>query len=354
MQKQLSLEIAPEMESITLGEGNTPLIRSTCAGPALGLSNLFFKLENCNPSGSYKDRFVVNEIRRCLRNNISACVATSSGNTGSSLAAYCARYGVRCFVVVNADAPAGKLEQMQAHSAQVFRVNGFISSPETTRSVFDVLSRLALERNIPLIVSAFRYCPEGMSGVESISHELHNQLPGIEHVFVPVGGGGLYSAVCRGFRNGNVRGPRIHAVQPSACSTVVAAFERGDDEIVPIESRTRVSGLSVPFDIDASLALGLLRECGGTGFAVEDDEVFEAQQLMLGKEGIYCEPAGAAALAGLGRAVKQGIVKADDSVVCLVTGHGFKDPESIRRAAASSTNKAIDVDELERSLLESA
>jgi threonine synthase len=324
------------------------------AGPALGLSNLFFKLENCNPSGSYKDRFVVNEIRRCLKNNVAACVATSSGNTGSSLAAYCARYGVRCFVIVNADAPAGKLEQMQAHSAQVFRVNGFISSPETTRRVFDLLSRLSLERNVPLIVSAFRYCPEAMSGVETISHELQNQLPGVHHVFVPVGGGGLFSAVCRGFRKGAVRGPRIHAVQPRACSTVVAAFERGDDEIVPIESHTRVSGLSVPFDIDASLALGLLRECGGAGFAVEDDEVFEAQQLMLSKEGIYCEPAGAAALAGLRRAVKQRIVKADDSVVCLVTGHGFKDPESIRRATRSSTSNAINENELESSLLENA
>lgn len=337
-----------------LGEGNTPLIRSEWIGPSLGLANLFFKLENCNPSGSYKDRFVATEVSRLLRIGAKGCLATSSGNAGSSLASYCARYGISCSIVVNESAPAGKLEQMQAHGAHVFRVRGFITSPRVTTGVLDILSRLASERDLPLVVSAFRYCPEGMAGVQSLAYELLQQVsPRIDHVFIPIGGGGLFSAVCLGFEgpdSGKPR-PRVHGVQPNGCSTVVAAYERGDDEIRPVESTTHISGLSVPYDIDAGLALKLLRTCGGTAFGVDDDEVYEAQQLMLSREGIYCEPAAATGLAGLMRALKQRVVSPQDNIVCLVTGHGFKDPDSVRRAAAQNAAALIDPGELQDALL---
>jgi threonine synthase len=340
------------MTTSSMGEGHTPLVKSVQVGPSMGLSRLFFKLESCNPSGSYKDRFVAAEIQRCLTAGVHACVATSSGNTGSSLAAYCARYGLRCFIIVNDDAPAGKLEQMQAHHALVFRVKGFISSAEITDEVLHTLRGLARDRGIPLIISAFRFSPEGMQGVESISRELAAQLPEIDHVFVPVGGGGLLSAICQGFRKYSRMQPRIHGVQPSACSTVAAAFERGDDQILPVESHTRISGLAVPFDFDASLALWLLRESHGAAFGVADEEVFDAQRAMLSREGIYCEPAGAAALAGLRRAVAQGLVHREQTVVCMVTGHGFKDPESVRRAAASYSPLMIEARDLKTALLE--
>jgi threonine synthase len=229
--------------TVMLGEGSTPLVRSICIGPALGVRNVFFKLENRNPSGSYKDRFVATEVTRILRIGARACVATSSGNTGSSLAAYCSRYGIACAIVVNDSTPIGKLEQMQAHGAHVFRVHGVIRSAQITTQVFDCLSKLALDHRVPLIISAYRYCPEGMAGVESMAHELQSKLmTGIDHVFVPVGGGGLYSAVCRGFERGSGCRPRVHAVQPNGCSTVVATFERGDNNIRAVESTTRISG----------------------------------------------------------------------------------------------------------------
>lgn len=341
------------MTRADLGEGNTPLIRSVHIGPALGLENLFFKLESCNPSGSYKDRFAAAEVSRMLRIGAKACMATSSGNAGSALAAYCARYGITCAIVVNEHAPLGKLEQMQAHGAQVIRVRGFITSPTATNEVFGCLSRLSAERGLPLVISAYRYCPEGMAGVESLSTELQRQLtPRIDHVFVPIGGGGLFSAVSRGFQASATCRPRVHAVQPNGCSTVIAAFARGDSEIQPVESTTRISGLSVPNDIDASLALDLLRKSGGVGFGVDDEEVFESQRLMLAREGIYCEPAAAAAVAGLNRAVRTGVVNADDYIVCVVTGHGFKDPDSIKIAAARHAASLIDPGELERSISE--
>ena len=315
---------------MTLGEGNTPLVRSVRVGPRCGASGLWFKLENCNPSGSYKDRFIAAALDHMLKSGARACVATSSGNTGSALAAYSARYGLRSFILVNEDAPAGKLVQMQAHGATVIRIPAFVTDPRVTESVFATLRSLSKNRNMPLIVSAYRYCPEGMQGVESIATELAAAAPDLRHVFVPVGGGGLYSAVVRGFA---ANGPKVHAVQPAGCSTVVASFARGDDEVRPVHSTTRVSGLSVPFDIDAGRALQHLRSCGGHGFAIGDEEILAAQAMLLEQEGIYAEPAGATALAGWIRAIDTGIVDAGDAAVCLVTGHGFKDPASVERAA---------------------
>jgi threonine synthase len=307
---------------------------------------LVFKLETCNPTGSYKDRFVASEVSRLAASGVKACVATSSGNTGSSLAAYAARAGIACTIIVNQGAPAGKLAQMGAHGARVIRVRGFVSDPGITRRVMEFLQGSGL----PLVVSAYRYCAEGMAGVESIGHELASQQPDASHVFVPVGSGGLYLATSRGVHAAFRTPPRVHAVQPAGCPTLVGAFDRGDHRVMPVNSTTRISGLSVPFDIDASAALGDLREHGGLGFAVSDEEVWEAQRLMLEQEGIYCEPAGATALAGFRRAARRGVIKPGETVVCLVTGHGFKDPESIEQAAARFPSPEVGAGDLEKLL----
>ncbi len=321
-------------------------------GHRLGCERLFFKLESTNPSGSYKDRFVAAEMARILESSARACVATSSGNTGSSLATFCARCGVRCAIVVSQHVPDGKLQQMLAHGARVIRVRDFATSPVITERVLSGLQALARSRNVPLVVSAYRYCPEGMAGVESISRELASDLDQpVEHVFVPVGGGGLITAVCRGFAGLRSRAPRVHAVQPEGCSTVVAALEREDDRIVPVQSTTTISGLAVPFDIDAGLALGHVRASGGRGFAVSDDDVFSAQRMLFELEGIFAEPAGATALAGLIKATTAGLIGSRDVVVCLVTGHGFKDPDSVARAALRYEQVLIDHGELEARLL---
>lgn len=280
-----------------------------------------------------------------LQRGVQACLATSSGNTGSALAAYCARYRIRCTIVVNENAPAGKLTQMQAHGARVLRLRDFVTSPAVTQNAYAVLERVSERTGARIVVSAYRYCPQGMAGVEGLGREL-GCVPGLRHVFVPVGGGGLYSAVCRGLQGSSTL---VHAAQPAGCLTTVAAWHRGDDVIYPVESTTRVSGLSVPFDIDASLALGLLRENGGRGFAVEDSDVFEAQKLMLECEGIYCEPAGAAALAAAMQAHKQGYLQ-DEPTVCIVTGHGFKDPDSIAAAAAQHGAETVELHHLEEAL----
>lgn len=336
----------------TLGEGNTPLIASSHIGPLLGLSGLFFKLEICNPSGSYKDRFIAREVSAMLGLGVRACIATSSGNTGSSLACYCARYGIPCTIVVNEQTPSAKLLQMQAHGARILRVTGFGVSPAVTENVLSLLSEFTGQFQAHLVVSAYRYCPAGMAGVETISEEMWGQCRSvINHVFVPTGGGGLFVAVCRGFLRTSGSKPHVHAVQPRGCSPLVSAFELGADHVLPTQSTTQISGLSVPFDIDGTSVLRHLRELGGLGLAVSDEEIWDAQSLLWEREGIYCEPAGAAALAGLCRAVHLGAISPNDTVICLVTGHGFKDPDSAHRAAAQRVPILIHENQLKDSLL---
>jgi threonine synthase len=340
--------------SVTLGEGDTPLVRSVRLGPRLGLVDLSFKLEICNPTGSYKDRFAAAEVTAVLDRRQAGCIATSSGNTGAAIAAYAARSGLPCAIVVNELAPAAKLQQMQSHGARVLRLKGFVVCPDVTQHVYRELEAFSARSGMSLVVSAYRYCPGGMAGVERISTELQQQHPTLDHVFVPVGGGGLFTAVSRGFAFLGSLSPRVHAVQPEGCATVVAAFHRGDDEIRPVASTTRISGLSVPFDIDARTALSQLRRCRGTGILVTDDEVLEAQRLLMIEEGIWAEPAGAAALAGCIRALRDGTVAGRDSIVCLVTGHGFKDGDSLARAAAANPVALTDVDGLGHVLAEVA
>lgn len=328
--------------TLSLGEGRTPLIPSRSIGPSIGAGALLFKIEGGNPTGSYKDRFAFSQVAWMLQQGAPACVATSSGNTGAALAAYAARGGLPCYIAVTPDIPAGKLTQMQAHGAHVLAVPEFVTSPAVTEAVFSDLGSLADAENIPLVVSAYKYSPEGMAGVESLGVEISEQASeGVDHIFVPVGGGGLFAAVCRGLAQAGGKA-RVHAVQPAGCSTVVAAYERGDEEIRPVQSATRISGLSVPTNIDGSLALSLLRECGGRGVAVTDEEVYRAQGRLFAEEGVNVEPAGATALAGFLKAWEQGWIGAADRCVCVATGHGFKDPAAIARLAASRDLPLVD------------
>ncbi len=328
---------------ITLGEGNTPLVESVRIGPSLGMRKLYFKLETTNPTGSYKDRFVAAEVGRLVQAGAPECVSTSSGNTGASLAAYCARYAVRCTILVDDHAPAAKLVQMQAHGARVIRVKDFVQDPAVTVRALDILEK----SGVPMVVSAYRYCPEGMMGTEQIGREILAQAPKrVRNIFVPMGGGGLYIATVRGTQ----AAVRVHAVQPEGCSTMVAAYQRGDENITPVMNASRISGLTVPYDIDATVALHELKRCRGAGISVPDESVWRAQLDLLVQEGIYCEPAGAAALAGLRDAIERKIVSPDEDAVCLVTGHGFKDADSVALVASRNPVETLDVGQLESAI----
>lgn len=332
---------------ITLGEGNTPLIPSMRIGPSIGMPNLWFKLEQANPSGSYKDRFAACAISHMKQTGISRCIATSSGNTGSALAAYCARASIACEIAIVETAPLGKLSQMLAYGAKLYQVRGFGTDPTITARTFDHVLEQGKSADAMTQISAFTYSPIGMAGVQTISHELAEQSPDpIDHVFCPAGGGGLTLAVARGFRQLSETGPRIECVQPVGNATIATPLREGRDKAREVNCTSNISGLQVANVIDGHHVIAACRDSHGTGHTVTDDQTYAVQARLAHEEGIFSEPAGAVALGGLLNAAANGEVDRHDRVVCLVTGSGFKDAESIDRLNRHAECPILDLSEV--------
>lgn len=338
----------------SLSEGQTPLVRSRRIGPAAGLNHLYFKLESLNPTGSYKDRFAAAAITEMLQRGEKRVIASSSGNAGAALAAYCAAAGIACEIAVVQDAPEGKLKQMLAYGAQLWKIREFGIDADITTSVMNHLRLLGEAGNARLQVSAYRHSPVGMAGVESISHELAAQgaeegRP-FEHVFVPAGGGGLLLAVARGFQSVSAQtgqpGPRVHCVQPAGNDTMAGPLQSGTNVAKPIQrSATRITGLQIPNLIDGQASVEACHASGGTGHLVNDDEVEQLQSRLACEEGIFCEPAAAVALAGALQAATKGVIPREAPIVCLITGSGFKDPAAVDRMLQTRHCPLVSLDE---------
>ncbi len=348
------IDFVPEEARITLGEGDTPLVRSRHIGPSVGLSNLYFKLETTNPTASYKDRFAVTAIAHMVAQNQRRCVATSSGNTGSALAGYCAAAGIECVIAIVEGAPEGKLQQMLAYGAKLFRIRAFGLDPEVTATVMKAVDRLGSQPGSATQISSYIFSPKGMSGVKSLSYELAEQAETpIDHVFCPAGGGGMALAVARGFqdliqRGRLVRSPRVECVQPIGNDTIASALREGAAEARTVQCTTRISGLQVPNIVDGHMTLQACRLSGGTGHVVADEDVWHTQARLAREEGIFCEPAAALPLAGALQAFSNGLIAPDAVVVCCVTGSGFKDPPSVQRMLTGVSCPLIDLADFQR------
>lgn len=327
-------------ETLDLGQGNTPLVKSRHIGPAAGIPDLWFKLENLNPTGSYKDRFAGIAIGRSRAAGKAQCVATSSGNTGAALAAFSSAAGLRCALYVSENAPAGKLEQMLAYGADVYRVDRFTIDAEESARISQTLTDCARARGLELFITAYAVSPSPMEGIKTIAYEIDEALPDVADMFVPVGGGGLFVAISRGFADLVEAGdrpasPRMHVVQPSGNDTVASPLRDGRDAATPVTTSTAISGLGVGYILDGDQALAHARASGGQGYRIEEDEIFEVQAMLARQEGILVEPAGAVSLAGALDAARRGELQGAGPMVCVLTGHGFKDPDATRRIGAN-------------------
>lgn len=346
----------PAAARISLGEGNTPLHQSRGIARRDGLPNLFLKLESLNPTGSYKDRFAAAAVSRMIADNQNVCLATSSGNAGAALAAYCAASGIRCRIAIVESAPQGKTKQMLAYGAELFRVKGFGTDADVTSSTFRLLEEFGRRPGYALQISAYHYCPEAMTGCETIAFEIAVQADKIDHVFCPSGGGGLCLAVARGFQamtdSGHIsKMPAVHCVQPEGNDTIAGALKSGRERACAVRCTTKVSGLQVATVIDGDEVIKVGRNSGGTGHLVSDDEIYAVQKRLAMEEGVFTEPAGAVALAGALKAVREGLIRRDATIVCLVTGSGFKDEASLDRMIADGECSMIDPNELSDKLL---
>lgn len=349
---QEAFEPLPADRQITLGEANTPLVRSRRIGPAAGLPQLWFKLDLCNPTGSYKDRFAAVAVSHLAARGGTRCLATSSGNAGASLAAYCAAAGIRCEVAVSEAAPAAKLQQMLAYNASIFRVRGFGPDPEITARVFRALERLAARPDSALLISAFRFCAVGMGGVRSLAYELAAELPDVAHVFCQAGGGGLVLAVAQGFLQLRQAGrlariPAVQCVQPLGNDTISSPIRAGHDRARAVDCTAKISGLQVASVVDGDQVIPAVRATGGTGHVVPDEETWRMQERLAEEEGIFCEPAAAITVAAVLRAAAEGIIRGEEPVVATLTGSGFKDPASVERMTLARPCPMCDVTELE-------
>ena len=311
-----------------LGEGDTPLIPSRRLGGSLGMERLFFKNEGRNPSGAFKDRAGAMMAALAIDAGAEGLVTASSGNTATAASAYCAAAGLHCLILLEPGNPPAKLRQALATGATVLPVEGvFGHGPEGTRDIIlKVSERLGY-------YPGFVWAPVNpyiLEGIKSISYEIAARLPGAPDVMVcPVGGGDMLTAQWRGYlelqRAGVIdRLPRMIAVQSVDAPPLLEAFRNGEARVPPLPyAKSRISGINVPFTGEHALAA--VRDSGGVVAGIRDDDAFAMQQRLGVEEGIWVEPASAAPAAALPELRAEGHIHPGETVVCLLSGAGFKD-----------------------------
>ncbi len=326
------LPLTGDTPLLTLGEGDTPLVKSNQLGNDLGCDELYFKLEGCNPTGSFKDRGMVLTMAKALEQGSKAVMCASTGNTSASAAAYSAYCGLPAFVLIpKGEVAMGKLAQAMAYGARIVMVNGN----------FDVAQELAREftrkHQVTLVNSVNPYRVEGQKTGAFELVDVLGDSP--DYLFIPVGNGGNITAYWKGFREYHDVGrsnklPRMMGFQAEGSAPIV----RGAPVANP---QTIASAIRIGNPASWTRVLEARDASEGAIESVTDDEILEAYRLLASREGIFCEPASAASFAGLTKSVRGGLNLSDRRVVCILTGNGLKDPDL---AVSSVAVKATEVD----------
>jgi threonine synthase len=321
------LPITAATPEVSLGEGSTPLVASRRIGPALGLSHLYFKVEGLNPSGSFKDRGMAVATARAIEAGATTLVCASTGNTSASAAAYAARCGLRAVVVLPAGRVAsGKLVQALAHGARVVAIRGSFDQ------ALAIVRELAEQPGIAIVNSIN---PDRIEGQKTAAFEVIEALGRApDRVFIPVGNAGNITAYWRGFcewdRDAHTGLPRMHGAQAAGA----APFVQGRPVRNP---RTVASAIRIGNPASWQTALTARDESRGSIEAVTDDEILAAQTRLAREEGLLVEPASAAGLALLTKMAADGQVHGDETIACVLTGQGLKDPQSLLRGVTKPT-----------------
>jgi len=339
------LPIAAGTRIVSLCEGNTPLLRLHHIPNLLGKDiALYAKYEGLNPTGSFKDRGMTMAVTKAVEDGSRAILCASTGNTSASAAAYAARAGIRAFVLIPEGKIAlGKLAQAVLHGALVMQIQGNFDLG--MRLVKDVAVRLP----VTLVNSVNPYRLEGQKTAAFEVIEALGRAPDFH--CLPVGNAGNITAYWMGYReyhgHGLVEGlPRMCGFQASGA----APFVRGH----PIDHpETVATAIRIGHPQSWDLALQAQAESGGWFDELSDPEILAAQRLLAEQEGIFCEPASAASLAGAMRDVQRGKIPAGSLVVCTLTGHGLKDPDiAIAQSSAPPLKIEARLAEVERVIAE--
>ncbi|MCL0101474.1 threonine synthase [Dehalococcoidia bacterium] len=313
------LPLTPSTPSISLGEGNTPLVRSRWLEQELGCAELYFKLEGCNPTGSFKDRGMVVAVAKAIEHGSNAILCASTGNTSASAAAYGAHCNLQSIVLVPKGSIAlGKFGQAFAYDAKVIVVDGnFDQALQLVRS---------LTEQYPIsLVNSLN--PNRIEGQKTAAFEIVDNLGEAPDILsIPVGNAGNITAYWKGFKEYRNHGlakktPKMMGFQAEGSAPIVLG--KAVDSPQTIATAIRIGNPA-----SWNQAVQARDESKGIIAAVNDTEILESYKFLAAKEGIFGEPASAASVAGLRKLKKSGESFSDQIIVCVITGTGLKDPET--------------------------
>lgn len=314
------LPVSERTPIITLGEGNTPLIRASRLAKKIAPGvDLYLKFEGANPTGSFKDRGMTMAISKAVEAGARAVICASTGNTSASAAAYGARAGLAVYVLIPAGKIAmGKLSQAMMHQATVIQIDGNFDQ------ALSIVKDLSAEHHIELVnsINPFR-----IEGQKTAAMEVCDQLGDAPVVHVlPVGNAGNITAYWRGYKeykaaNQTSRLPRMIGYQAAGAAPIVLGR-------VVENPQTVATAIRIGNPASWQAAVDAMKESGGSIDMVTDEEILQAYAAVAATEGIFCEPASAASVAGVTKLSRQGRLKEGETVVCTLTGHGLKDADT--------------------------
>jgi threonine synthase len=325
---------------ITLGEGDTPLVRSQILEKELGCGELYFKLEGCNPTGSFKDRGMVVAVAKAVEGGSRSIICASTGNTSASAAAYGARFGLKTIVIIpKGKIATGKLAQALVYDARVIGIKGnFDQALQIVR---------ALTEKYPVtLVNSLN--PDRIEGQKTAAFEIVDDLEDApDYLFIPVGNAGNITAYWKGFTeyhraNRASHTPKMMGFQAAGAAPIVL------DRVVK-RPRTIATAIRIGNPASWWKAVSARDESKGIIDCITDDDIMNAYRLMAVKEGIFGEPASAASLAGLVSLSKKESFSGK-RVVCIVTGTGLKDPGVPARYARAPIELPTDLSAVEEAL----
>jgi threonine synthase len=311
------LPVSDATPVVTLGEGNTPLIHSPGMSERTGC-DVWFKFEGANPTGSFKDRGMTLAITKAVEAGAEAVVCASTGNTSASAAAYSARAGLTCAVLIPEGTVAlGKLAQALVHGARVIEVRGnFDQALTVTRKLEDAYP----------VVLVNSTNPDRIEGQKTAAFEVCDVLGRApDYHIMPVGNAGNITAYWKGYNEYLADGtidsvPQMLGFQAQGAAPIV----RGH----PVETPTTIaSAIRIGNPASWDGALRAAKDSGGEIRSVRDKDILDAYRILARKEGLFCELASAASAAGLLQLTAEGRLEAGRTVVCILTGHGLKDPD---------------------------
>ena len=312
------LPLTSATPALSLGEGDTPLIRTPRLATWVGVSELWVKFEGTNPTASFKDRGMVVAVAKAVERGAQTVLCASTGNTAASAAAYAARAGIECVVLLPRGKVAGsKIVQALAYGARAISIDGgFDAALEVARALAD---RFAVE-----LVNSVN--PHRVAGQATAAYEICDMLGRQPDVLaLPVGNGGNISAYWSGFRRYKEAGhidalPRIVGGQAAGAAPLVLGHP-------VVHPETIASAIRIGAPASWATAAAAAQESGGEFRAVTDDEILDAYREIARSEGIFCEPSSAAGVAALRASVAAGHTTRESCCVCVCTGHGLKDPQ---------------------------